>query len=301
VSVDLDPIDLHLVGYGFRNLPPDGQVYATAVPRLLEQFADHRVRATFFVVGRDAEAQRPAIESIAAAGHEVASHSLSHPMAFASLEPDVMRHELGESRRRLERVTGTPVIGYRSPNFDMSPLGFRLLAEEGYAYDASSYPSPLLVPARLLLALKGRSFGAVLRLRMWPFDWRRMPYDWTRASRPVREFPLAVTRFARWPVYHTLRYGSSDAGFERTLDGFARRGESVSYVLHGVDVLGLEADRVDRRLAAHPGMTQPLDRKLAVLRATLSAIAARFTAVPYRDRLTPAATHVTEPSVGAAG
>jgi peptidoglycan/xylan/chitin deacetylase (PgdA/CDA1 family) len=298
VSVDLDPIDMHLIGYGHQGLPPDPLVYTTAVPRLLERFADHGVRATFFIVGRDAEVQASAIAAIASAGHEVASHSLSHPMALASLDPDAMRYELTESRRRLEPSTGTPVVGYRSPNFDMTQRAFEVLASAGYAYDASAYPSPLLIPARLLLALKSTHLMDVLRLRMWPFTWRREPHDRTGPGWSIREFPLAVTPVLRWPIYHTLRYGTSDAGFARTLDGFARREESLSYVLHAVDVLGFEEDRIDRRLSRHPGMETSRERKLALLSATLSAIAQRFTAIPFRDRLVRPSP-VTEPTTRA--
>src|SRR4029079_19633928 len=56
VSVDVDPVDLHLVGYGYRSLPPDPLVYTTALPRLLDCFGRCGVRATFFVVARDAPA-----------------------------------------------------------------------------------------------------------------------------------------------------------------------------------------------------------------------------------------------------
>jgi peptidoglycan/xylan/chitin deacetylase (PgdA/CDA1 family) len=58
VSVDVDPVDLHLVGYGFPGLPPDPLVYTAALPRLLEAFARHGIRATLFMVGRDAAGRR---------------------------------------------------------------------------------------------------------------------------------------------------------------------------------------------------------------------------------------------------
>ena len=285
VSVDLDPIDLHLIGYGHQGLAPDPLAYRAAAPRLIDAFARHGVVATFFVVGRDADPEAEAIRAIARAGHEVANHSLTHPAAFESLPEAQQREELAEARARLERVTGTVVSGYRAPNFDFGPRTARMLLETGHRYDASAYPTPLLLAARLLLALKARDRRPVLRMRKWPWTWSRRPHALAVGARMLAEFPISVAGPLRIPVYHTLRYGQSDARFEATLDGLVRAGLPLSYPLHGVDVLGFAEDGVDPRLASHPGMAVSLADKLALLDRTLAAIAARFTCVPFRDRL----------------
>jgi hypothetical protein len=101
----------------------------------------------------------------------------------------------------------------------------------------------------------------------------------------IVQFPVSVTRGARWPVYHTLRYGQGDAAFAALLDAFASRREPLSYPLHAVDALGLEEDGVDRRLARHPGMEHPLERKLDLLDRTLAAIAARFACRTFAEPL----------------
>jgi len=285
VSVDVDPVDLHLLGYGWRDLKPDALVYERALPRLVELFARHRVRATFFVVARDSEAQAGAIRALAAAGHEVASHSLTHPMALARLAPERLREELVESKRRLEAAGAQEVSGFRAPNFDIAGRTLEALAAAGYRYDASAYPTPLLLPARLLLALKSRDPLGVLALRPWPFTLRRFPHTRRAGTRLLHEFPVSVTPWARFPVYHSVRYGMSDARFAATLDGFARRGEPLSYPLHAVDALGLVEDGVDPRLGRHPGMQRPLGPKLELLERSLRAIAERFGTATFRERL----------------
>lgn len=282
VSVDVDPVDLHLLGYGHRGLAPDPLVYTTALPRLVELFGRAGVRATFFVVGRDAPGHREAIAALTRAGHEVASHSQTHPVALARLEPDVLRHELVASRGALEEACGRPVIGFRAPSFDVSPAVIAALAAGGYRYDASGYPTPVLTLARIVLGLKGRDLGAALRLRMLPIDWKRDPHP---LDHGITEFPVSVTPGFRLPVYHTARYAIGDGGFAAWLDGFVRRGETLSYPLHAVDALGLEEDGVDRRLAPHPGMNVPLEKKLALLERSLRAIAERFEPVPFQERL----------------
>jgi len=285
VSVDVDPVDLHLVGYGFPGLPPDPRVYAQALPRLLELFARCGVSATLFMVGRDAEANAGAYRAAAEAGHEIASHTWSHPLGFASLPPQRQEHELADSRAALELFSGGRVTGFRAPNFDMNARAAARLVAAGYRYDASAYPSPMLMPARAVLALKSSDPLAVLAMRPWPFTWRRMPYDWRVAGGTLREFPVAMTPFLRMPVYHTLRYFSDDRRFASQLDGFVRRGETLCYVLHGVDALGLVEDRVDPRLGKHPGMDRTLAAKLALLERTLRAIVARFESRTYAGLL----------------
>lgn len=285
VSVDVDPVDLHLVGYGFAGLAPDPMVYEVALPRLLEVFARHGVRATLFVVARDAAAQAPVLRRAAAAGHEIASHSFTHPLALASLEGAALAREIVESKRALEAACGSGVLGFRSPNFDMNPRTLAALAAAGYRYDASGYPTPFMVPARVLLALKSRDPLGVLRLRPWPFTWRRLPYRTGAGEGALAEFPVSVTRGVRFPVYHTLRYGMPDARFEGVVAAFARDGEPLSYVLHAVDALGLAEDRVDSRLGGHPGMGEALERKLALLDRTLALVARHFPFAPFRERL----------------
>ena len=84
IGVDIDPIDVHMAGYGLTSLTRDTTVYDVAVPRLLDLFARHGIRATFFVLGRDAEAQSPLLRRIIAAGHEIADHSMTHPAALGA-------------------------------------------------------------------------------------------------------------------------------------------------------------------------------------------------------------------------
>jgi hypothetical protein len=288
ISVDLDPVDLHLVGYGYRGLPTDPLAYTAALPRLMEIFDRCGLPVTFFMVARDAPAHAVAIQGVTRAGHEVASHSLTHPMALASLAREPMRRELEDSRRLLEQATGSSVLGFRAPNFDLSARVVEGLADAGYLYDASGYPTPLIVPARLLLAWKSRDAAAVMQLRAWPFSWRREPHRMITARRSLVEYPVSVTPVLRMPVYHTPRYLFGDRRFERILDGFVERRESLSYVLHGVDALGMREDKVDERLSRHPGMNVPLQAKLDLLERSLKSIADRFAAATFRDRLVAA-------------
>jgi peptidoglycan/xylan/chitin deacetylase (PgdA/CDA1 family) len=50
--------------------------------RLLEIFAEHELRGTFFVLGWVAERFPDLVKRIAAAGHEIASHGYGHRLVY---------------------------------------------------------------------------------------------------------------------------------------------------------------------------------------------------------------------------
>jgi hypothetical protein len=297
VSVDVDTVDLHLLGYGFEGLPPDALVYTAALPRLLAIFARHGIRATFFVVARDGESQAAIIRRIEDEGHEIASHSLSHPMPFVRVPRSRLVHEVTESRRLLNTICRNEVIGFRAPNWDMSPRGHGPLVDAGYRYDASGFPSLFQVPVRLLLTAKSSNPRKTFRMRPWPWTLERLPFEWEIDGKCLIQFPISTSPRIRFPIYHTTRYVMGETWFVRHVEGFARRGEPFFYTLHGVDGLGLAEDAVDRRLERHPGLEYALADKLALLESSLAEIARRFDCVPYRDLV--ARLHLCEPEAGA--
>ncbi|MEO5989052.1 MAG: polysaccharide deacetylase family protein [Candidatus Eisenbacteria bacterium] len=285
ISVDVDPVDLHLVGYGFVGLSADPLAHTRGLPRLIEAFARARVPATLFCVGRDAGAHAPLLRRAAEAGHEIASHTWSHPIRFAGLPVADQRRELADSKSALEAASGNEVVGFRAPNFDMNDSVVPRLAEAGYRYDASAYPTPFLLPARLMLAFKSSDPAAVMAMSPVPFTWKRQPYRWRAGGAEIMQFPVSVMPGLRMPVYHTLAYFGEEKAFLERVASFARRGESLSYVLHAVDAMGLVDDSIDARLAKHPGMDIPLADKIAKLDRVLACIAEHYEVRTYAARL----------------
>ena len=83
VSVDVDPVDLSIwSATATRTCRPTTSSIARPCPGSPRPSPGPGVRATFFVVGRDAPAIAPTLRALAAAGHEIASHTLTHPMPF---------------------------------------------------------------------------------------------------------------------------------------------------------------------------------------------------------------------------
>jgi polysaccharide deacetylase family protein (PEP-CTERM system associated) len=115
---------------------------AANTDRLLEIFAEADVRATFFVLGWEAERDPSIVRRIAAAGHEVASHGYGHRLVYAQ-SPAEFRDDVRRAKAVLEAAAGQAVLGYRAPSFSIterSLWALDVLIEEGFVYDASIFP-----------------------------------------------------------------------------------------------------------------------------------------------------------------
>jgi peptidoglycan/xylan/chitin deacetylase (PgdA/CDA1 family) len=81
---------------------------------LLALLADHDVRATFFVIGSFAKQRPDIVRAIAAAGHIIGNHTMSHPkLSFCS--PQKVRDEIAGCNAVLEDILGAPVRLMRCP------------------------------------------------------------------------------------------------------------------------------------------------------------------------------------------
>jgi len=109
---------------------------------ILALLADHSVRGTFFVLGWIAERHPMLVKRIAAAGHEIACHGFSHQPVYTQA-PDEFREETARSKRVLEDLSGTAVLGYRAASFSIirqSLWALDELIDLGFQYDSSIFP-----------------------------------------------------------------------------------------------------------------------------------------------------------------
>ena len=112
------------------------------VRRILDHLAREGVRGTFFVLGWLAEREPEMVETIAEAGHEIASHGWDH-RRVTTLSQRKFREDVGRARRLLQDISGQEVLGYRAPSFSIVPgveWALDVLLEEGYRYDSSMVP-----------------------------------------------------------------------------------------------------------------------------------------------------------------
>lgn len=110
--------------------------------RVLELFAEHDVKATFFTLGWVAERFPGLVQEIANAGHEVASHGYSHVRATEQT-PREFAEDISRTKALLEDASGQAVKGYRAASFSIGAHNLWALDEieaAGYRYSSSVNP-----------------------------------------------------------------------------------------------------------------------------------------------------------------
>lgn len=92
-----------------------------ATPQILKVLKDLHVPATFFVIGEQAERWSELVRQMVADGHEVGSHSFTHPN-MGTIEPMRANLELNATQRALQGILGRSTILFRPPyNADSEP------------------------------------------------------------------------------------------------------------------------------------------------------------------------------------
>ena len=98
--------------------------------RLLEVLAKHDVRATFFMIGRYVRERPDIARSVAAAGHVIGNHTMTHPLLIFESASQT-RVELVNCHRALEETIGEHSNLFRPPFGGRRPATLRIARELG--------------------------------------------------------------------------------------------------------------------------------------------------------------------------
>ncbi|WP_077940152.1 MULTISPECIES: polysaccharide deacetylase family protein [unclassified Micromonospora] len=132
-----------------------------STPRFLDALAEHRTRATFFVLGTMLVRSPWLAADLVAAGHEVAVHGWDHRNLLGRC-PLATYRDLARARALVEATTG------RAPRFFRPPYG----------------------------VLTGPALLASVRLGLTPVLWARWGRDWTASATPDSVFDTVTARLA---------------------------------------------------------------------------------------------------------
>ncbi|WP_267395508.1 MULTISPECIES: polysaccharide deacetylase family protein [unclassified Sphingomonas] len=121
-------------------------------PQILDILKREHVPATFFMIGENALTQRPLLQRMVMEGHEIGSHTYTHPN-LANVSPSQVRFELNANQRLFQAFTGRSLRLFRAPYFG----------------DAEPTTADEIVPA---LQAQQRGYISV-GLHVDPGDWKR--------------------------------------------------------------------------------------------------------------------------------
>ncbi len=290
ISLDLDNLWSYMKIHGDAGWEDFPSYLDTLVDVVLERLDRHGLTITVFIVGQDAalDKNRAALQKLAAAGHEIGNHSLSHEPWFHRYAYHEAEREIAASEEAILAATGQRPRGYRGPGFSLSEDALHILARRGYRYDCSTFPTFIGPLARAYYFWNTRHMPAEERDKrdqlygtvaegMRPLR----PYLWDLGDGELLEIPVTTMPLARVPIH--MSYLIYLAGFSRalfraylqaSLAMCRAAGVELSFLLHPLDFLG--GDAVSE-LSFFPGMQRSTADKLRLLDEALDAILSRFT------------------------
>jgi len=273
ISVDIDGLDLYYKIHGLTPNPEAPSIYETGVRRFLALFEETQVKATFFVIAKDAlnPANRQIIEQIVREGHEIASHSYSHPYELIRLDEEEIERELAKAEEILSDLRGgKPVSGFRAPGYNTSPALLNLLNERGYLYDSSFFPCPAyyMAKAGYLAAyqLLKRPSNSILGSPSVLFSTRH-PHRLKKHGN-LLEFPMTVTPGLRFPVIGTSLISMGKSGW-KIAHAMLKNTPFVQIEFHAIDMTDHELDQIDDALLQQPDQKMPLRQKAELFKEAI--------------------------------
>ncbi|MEM9386301.1 MAG: XrtA system polysaccharide deacetylase [Pseudomonadota bacterium] len=182
------------------------------VDRILELFARHDVRSTFFTLGWIAQRCPQMVRRIVEQGHELASHGYEH-VRVTEQDPMDFRQDVMRTKGILEDLSGTSVCGYRAPSYSIGAANLwalDVLEETGHRYSSSIYPIKhdlYGMPEAPRTAFRTRTQGGLLEFPVSAVDLagRRVPCG---GGGFFRLFPYRFSRYLIARFNRTFRQPS---------------------------------------------------------------------------------------------
>lgn len=281
VSLDLDNQWAYMKTQGLDGWQHFPSYLDLVTPRILELLAELQMPITFFVVGKDAalEKNHAALQSIAAAGHEIANHSFLHePWLHLYSEAELVA-DFEQAETAIMQATGRRPQGFRGPGFSTSPAVRALLSQRGYCYDASLFPTVVGPLARAWFfmtsqlpkeekAKRSQLYGSFAD----SFSSLR-PYE---IAPGLTEIPVTTAPLLRTPIHlsyllflSTVSEPLARLYWATAIQLCRLRGVAPSLLLHPTDFL--DASDVPA-MAFFPAMRLPASRKIGLVRHTLTSL-----------------------------
>lgn len=295
VSVDLDNYPEYERLISRSRAGPEASFYFDALPRFLDLFDECGIRATFFVIGRDARRgdHHGPIREIAARGHEVGNHSYTHPHNFRALGRAQKIREIEQGEAALADVLGQRPVGFRTPSCDVDLETLHLLAERDYLYDSSVMPSwmmwAFMLYGRLFVRRGdyqlGEPLAALAPARAYRPGASRLhrPAAPGEAGAPdILEVPCSVVPGVRLLFYGTFFRMLPPRCFDWCVRAHGTR-QPLCMLLHGIDLADLEREGLADGLRRTPGIGLGFPRRERFVRRAMQTLARHGEALPMRE------------------
>ena len=113
-----------VLGTGRKNavaLTIDDGPHPTWTPKVLDLLAASGVRATFSMIGQQAQAYPKLVRRIARAGHALCNHSMTHPQPFGALDAAGIHRQIRDAQSAISDAAGKQPNLFRAPGGNWTP------------------------------------------------------------------------------------------------------------------------------------------------------------------------------------
>jgi len=281
IHVDLDSVWAMAMSFGLDiDIDPD-PILHSSIDNFLDIFERHRIKATFFITGKDAanKSNTRLVAEILNAGHEIANHSMNHKPNFTKLDRREIEAEIAGSTQAIENATGQKCMGFRAPTYNVNGFILRLLQEDGYAYDTSILPtfmSPVLGIFTAISCKKSLAYGQIHHA-MAPL----VPYHpderktWKRGSMEIVEVPITTMPFLRLPFHCSYVFQTGLPLFRLGVSLTSLAGAPLVYLFHARELAECAGDWASE----FPFKDIAFSRRKAIYEAILKTISEKFNVI----------------------
>lgn len=101
-------------------------------PKVLEVLKRYNVKAVFCMIGPQAEAHPDLVKKVAAAGHKLCDHTVSHNTGMDKKPESYQSQQILDAQKMIEKAAGgAQVEFYRAPGGAFTPYSRKLAADHG--------------------------------------------------------------------------------------------------------------------------------------------------------------------------
>lgn len=251
IHVDIDNIWIYEKEYGVSFSKDPEFLFNTSLPCMLDIFARHAIKATFFVVGKDLEMQgaRKFCNKAIKAGHALGNHTYTHPVNFSTLSFQEKQREIQGCHNAILSATNQKPLGFRAPGYYIDQEIIHILSGLGYKYDSSVLPGYANYLMRIYIKYTGRiSKEKAFGRNCYLFASRKPCIIKNTPKQPsLYEFPISVLPFLRCPAHSTFLFLMGRTYFNLMKLLYKISPKNHTYLFHAIDFVDIpNADRLAR-------------------------------------------------------
>jgi peptidoglycan/xylan/chitin deacetylase (PgdA/CDA1 family) len=305
IQIDLDSLEAIQECYGWENFPEGAKnlLYEEGTKNFLDLLESHNIKATFFVIGKDAQDsfKKTIISEIHNRGHEIANHSFSHTIGLSRLNDNEIIKEIKTAEAAIGNITGIKTKGFRSPGYDINSRILKILDDSSYEYDSSLLPSfygslfrladsfisrersrPFPTMRDKSRTTKKKRFGRFIDgfAPLKPYRPDEKKY-WHRGSTlKIVEVPITTIPIIRFPFHSTIIFKFGTPIFDMGFMFLKKYNIPINYLFHIIDLVDIKKIKGLERLFF---LKLSLEKRRAIVKYIIEKIKNDYTIMKTTD------------------